>query len=465
MPLPVSQPKHIEQVVTDEKPKLLVVEDDVGLQKQLQWCFDEYEVIFAATRSEAVAQLRRHEPPVVLQDLGLPPDGTGVEEGMKTLQEILSLAPLTKVIVVTGNNDRDNALRAIALGAHDFYQKPVDVDLLRLIVGRAFNIFELEEQNRRLREMRLNSTIEGLIVTDDAMMNACRIAERIGPTDVSVLICGESGTGKELLARAIHAHSQRNGQFVAINCAAIPERLLERELFGFEGRTGGAQKSTAGRIAAAEGGTLFLDEVGDLPLSLQRSLLRLIQDRVVERLGGQEIPVNVRVVCATTRDLAGLVSEQRFREDLFFRIGETTITIPPLRERTGAASVLAHAMLRKFSALQRRPKRGFTAQALAAIDAYSWPGNARELENCIKRAMVMADGPMIAAGDLGLPDPAIGVQSPFNLKEVRSRAEKQAIGQALAVTDGNISRTAELLGISRPTLYDLMEKYEIRVGE
>jgi two-component system NtrC family response regulator len=450
--------------VSDEKRKLLIVEDDIGLQKQLKWCFDGFDVFFATTRSEAIAHLRRFEPPVVLQDLGLPPDPTGTSEGVATLTEILSIAPQTKVIVVTGSHDRDNALHSVSLGAYDFYQKPVDTTVLRLIVDRAFNIFELEEQNRCLREAQFNSPFEGMIATDEAMLRACRMVERVAPTDVSVLILGESGTGKELLARAVHAHSNyKSGRFVAINCAAIPEQLLESELFGYErGAFTGAVKQTMGKIETAEGGTLFLDEIGDMPLALQSKLLRFLQHRIIERIGGrQEIQVNVRVVCATNRNLTALIAEQLFREDLFFRISEIAISIPPLRERRGAANVLAHAMLRKFAGLQARPKRGFTPQALAALEAYSWPGNVRELENRVKRAMVMSEGALITAEDMNLAE-APGAASPFNLKEVRTRAEREAIRQALAITDGNVSRTSELLGVSRPTLYDLMAKYDIR---
>ena len=449
--------------MTEEKPKLLIVEDDLGLQKQLKWCFDEHEVLIAATRTEAIAQLRRFEPPVVLQDLGLPPDPEGVGEGMATLHEILSIAPLTKVIVVTGNHDRDNAIKAVSLGAYDFYQKPVDTDVLRLIVSRAFHIHSLEDQIRTLREAQLQSPFEGLIATDDAMRKVCRMVEKVAPTDVSVLILGESGTGKELLARAVHTTSTRKaGRFVAINCAAIPEQLLESELFGYEkGSFTGATKQTIGKIETADGGTLFLDEIGDMPLSLQAKLLRFLQGRVIERVGGrQEIPVNVRVVCATNKDLKSLADEQRFRQDLYFRISEVVVNVPALRDRRGGPTVLAHAMLRKFAG-HGRPRRGFSEEAIAAMEAYAWPGNVRELENKVKTALIMAEGPMVTAEDLGLKE-AVDGGLLFNLKEVRTHAERQAIQQALAITDRNVSRTAELLGVSRPTLYDLMDKYGIR---
>jgi len=453
--------------MSEEKPRLLIVEDDQGLQRQLKWCFDEYEVLMAATRDEALTLARRFEPRVVLQDLGLPPDAEGVSEGMRTLRELLTLAPQTKVIVVTGHADRDNAVRAVSLGAYDFYQKPVDTDVLRLLVGRAFHIFDLEDQNRRLREAQLTSPMEGFIATDDAMFKVCRMVEKVAPTDASVLILGESGTGKELVARAVHAQSGRKGaRFVAINCAAIPEQLLESELFGYEkGAFTGAVKTTLGKIEVASGGTLFLDEIGDMPLALQAKLLRFLQDRTIERVGGrQEIAVDVRIVCATNRDLQAFITEQRFRQDLYFRIGEVTITVPPLRDRVGGPTVLAHAMLRKFSNVGGKLRRGFTEEATAALEVYPWPGNVRELENRVKTAMIMSETPLITAEDLGLKESA---ENPllFNLKEVRTRAERQAIRQAMSITDGNVSRTAELLGVSRPTLYDLMEKYGIRVQQ
>jgi two-component system, NtrC family, response regulator len=453
--------------VTDERNKLLIVEDDLGLQRQLKWCFDDYEVLVAANRSEAIAQLRRFEPAVILQDLGLPPDPSGVTEGMLTLKEILAVAPQTKVIVVTGNNDRDNAVKAVALGAYDFYSKPVDTDVLKLIVDRARNMFQLEQQNRQLREAQINAPLEGIIATDASMIRVCRMIEKVAPADVSVLVLGESGTGKELVARAVHAQSGRkDARFVAINCAAIPEQLLESELFGHEkGAFTGAIKQTLGKIEVADGGTLFLDEIGDMPLPLQAKLLRFLQDRTIERVGGrQEIPVNVRVVCATNQDLQQLIVEQRFRQDLYFRIGEVTITVPPLRDRRGGATVLAHALLRKFGALNGRPKRGFTEGALAALEAYAWPGNVRELENKVKTALIMAEGQVITSEDLGLGD-VEGDGQLFNLREVRTRAERQAILQVFAVSNGNVSKAAEMLGVSRPTLYDLMEKYAIRAPQ
>jgi two-component system NtrC family response regulator len=442
----------------------LVVEDDEGIQKQLKWCFDDMDVLIAGDRATAIAHLRRHEPSVVLQDLGLPPDPEGVSEGFETVKEILELAPQTKVIVVTGNQDKDNAVRAVGMGAYDFYQKPLDTDTLRLIVDRAYRIHDLEEENRELNRVRTSSPIEGIIATSEPMMKVCRMIEKVAPADVTVLVLGESGTGKELLARAVHTLSPRkDGKFVAINCAAIPENLLESELYGYErGAFTGAVKTTPGKIELASGGTLFLDEIGDMPLPLQAKLLRFLQERVIERIGGRtEIPVDVRVVCATNQDLQALISRQQFREDLYYRVSEITVQVPPLRERQGGISVLATVFLNKFAAVNRK-RLAFSKEALDAIESYGWPGNVRELENRVKTAAIMAEGNQVSAEDLGLKQAEGGTGLLLNLKEVRNQAELQAIRQAVAVAEGNISRAAELLGITRPTLYSLMEKHGVQ---
>jgi two-component system, NtrC family, response regulator len=451
--------------MADERPGLLIVEDDLGLQKQLKWCFDEYRVWVAATRAEALAQLRRFEPAVVLQDLGLPPDAAGVSEGLRTLQEILQAAPQVKVIVVTGNGDQNSAVKAVGLGATDFYQKPVEPQILKLIVARAFRMHGLEEQNRELQR-RSSSPLAGIIATDEAMLKVCRMVEKVAPTDVSVLILGESGTGKELLAHAIHELSARqSGRFVAINCAAIPEQLLESELFGHEkGAFTGAVKQTLGKVEMAEGGTLFLDEIGDMPSSLQAKLLRFLQDRVIERLGGRKpIPVNVRVVCATNQALQTLIAEQRFRQDLYYRISAVTIDVPPLRKRGSGVIVLAQAILQRIAAESATKLRGMSDDALAALQSYAWPGNVRELENKLRAAVIMAEGHLIHARDLGLDTP-LTAPPQLNLAEVRLNAERQALIQALALANNNVSRAAELLGVSRPTLYDLMERCGVRVN-
>jgi len=456
-----------ETLVSDKLRKLLVVEDDPGLQSQLRWCFEDYEVIVAEDRESAVAQLRRHEPPVVLQDLGLPPDPEGVEEGLATLEEILAIAPDTKVIVVTGHGDKANALRAVGLGAHDFYQKPVETGTLPLIVGTAYQMYQLEQENSRLQRLESENTspLDGIVAASGKMLEVCRMVEKVAPTNATTLLLGESGTGKELLARALHSLSNRvDKPFVAINCAAIPDSLLESELFGHEkGAFTGAVKQTPGRIETADSGTLFLDEIGDMPLALQAKLLRFLQERVVERVGGREqIAVDVRVVCATNQNLAQAIKAGLFREDLYYRISEITIEIPPLRERKGGRLILARSLLEKFSAQQKKSFKGFSMDAQNAIQNYHWPGNVREMENKIKGAIIMAEGKQVTAADLGLGD--VDSRPPdLNLREVRREAEGQAIRRALVHASGNVSKAAKLLGVTRPTLYDLLEKYGIQV--
>ncbi len=453
--------------MTDQKKALLVVEDDPGLQSQLRWCFEDYEVLVAEDRESALAQLRRYEPPVVLQDLGLPPDPEGVSEGLLTLEETMRLAPSTKVIVVTGHGDQENAVKAIGLGAYDFYEKPVETETLQLIVNRAYQIFELEQENQRLLRTSSTSPLDGIIAASDKMLQVCRMIEKVAPTTVTTLLLGESGTGKELLARALHSLSPRVDQaFIPINCAAIPETLLESELFGYErGAFTGAVKQTIGKIEFADGGTLFLDEIGDMPLSLQAKLLRFLQERVIERVGGRgEIPVDVRVVCATNQDLEVAIKEQRFREDLYYRISEITIKIPPLREREGCRLILARTLLEDAAQKQGRSLKGFSQEAQTAIQKHPWPGNVREMENRIKGAVIMAEGKQITSVDLGLSDGA--EQGPnLNLREIRRTAESLAIKRALVYSSGNVSQAAKLLGITRPTLYDLIGKYEIPSGK
>jgi two-component system NtrC family response regulator len=450
--------------MSDAKQKVLLVEDDPGLQKQMKWSLSDYELVVAADRDSAIAQLRRHEPPVVLLDLGLPPDVDGATEGLATLQQILSLAPATKVIVVTGNLDRSNAVKAIHLGAYDFFQKPFDPDVLALMIARALHVHALEIENRLLAAKQQGSALQGLITSSESMLKVCHTVEKVAPANVTVLLLGESGTGKEVLARGVHELSPRVGKrFVAINCAAIPDTLLESELFGYEkGAFTGAAKQTVGRIEYANEGTLFLDEIGDLPMPLQAKFLRFLQERVIERLGGRgEIPVDVRVVCATHRDLAGMIKEGSFREDLYYRLSEITVKIPPLRDRPGDAVLLAQAFLERYARELGRHIRGFTADALGALEAHAWPGNVREMENMIKRATIMADGSQITAADLGFNNGHAEPQ-PLNLRQARENAERQAISRALASCDGSIAQAAELLGITRPTLYGLMAKIGVK---
>lgn len=450
--------------MSQDKKSLLVIEDDPGLQKQLRWSFDAYEVLVASDRESALALLRRHEPAVVTMDLGLPPDPDGASEGLATLVQILELAPDTKVIVLTGNQDHGNALKAVASGAYDFHQKPFDPDMLHLVVERAYYLHALQQENRRLLQTQTHSLITGVITRDPVVLKVCRNVEKVAPSDATVILLGESGTGKEILARALHQSSaRREKRFMAINCAAIPEALLESELFGYEkGAYTGAVKQTPGKIELAHEGTFFLDEVGDLPMALQAKLLRFLQERVIERVGGRkEIPVDVRIVCATHQNLKKLIEESRFREDLYYRLSEIVITIPPLRDRVGDAALLAHHFKNKFCAQEKRASLSFSQDALAAIEIHPWPGNVREMENCIKRAVIMAEGPIITAEDLGLQTSSASAE-PINLRQIRDKAESDALMKALARVNGNVVKAAELLGVSRPTIYDLMNRHGIK---
>jgi two-component system NtrC family response regulator len=449
------------------KPKLLIVEDDEGLQRQLRWAYDDYEVLIASDRNAAVDLVRAAEPAVVTLDLGLPPDPDGVTEGFAALDSILSLKPQTKVIVATGHGAHESALRAVASGAYDYYQKPVDIDQLGLIVRRAFQLHVLEEENRRLEErIGEGRTILGTMVTAaPEMLKVARTIERVANTNVSVMLLGASGTGKELIARGLHqASNRRGGAFVAINCAAIPENLLEAELFGYEkGAFTGAIRTAEGKIELAAGGTLFLDEIGDVPLPLQVKLLRFIQERVIERIGGRKaISVDTRIVCATHQNLEDMIHAGTFREDLFYRLAEVVVKIPSLAERHGDATLLAKHFLARFAREMNPQVKGFSPGALGAINAWPWPGNVRELENRIKRAVIMSEGKLVTTDDLDLSERGGPEPMPVNLKSAREAADRKAIRRALAETENNISGAAKLLGISRPTLYDLMKQYQLQ---
>lgn len=449
----------------NDKKILLVVEDDPGLQKQLKWSFEAYQTVIAGNRSEAITALRRYMPSVVTLDLGLPPDAANAGEGLATLKEILELAPATKVIVVTGNDDRENAIKAVAMGAYDFYQKPVDIDILNMIIKRAFQLGELEKEYLTLRQ-KSPEPLAGIIASCKKMHELSRMVEKVAPTNVTTLLLGESGTGKEVLAKAIHSLSDRsNKPFVAVNCAAIPENLLESELFGYEkGAFTGAAQQTKGKIEYAHNGTFFLDEIGDLPFALQAKLLRFMQERTIERIGGrQEIPVDVRIICATHQNLQTLIDSGQFRSDLYYRINEVTINIPPLRERDGDAIIIATTLLRRFCEANNKKIKGFSKEAATAIETYPWPGNIRELENRIKRAVIMTDETNITIDDLELAQNT-DTTVPFNLKEIRDVAETIAIKRALIYSENNISNAAKLLGVTRPTLYSLLDKYEIKIN-
>jgi two-component system, NtrC family, response regulator len=449
----------------ESEPKvLLVVEDDEGLQRQLKWAYDGYQVVCAGDRQSAIEALRANESAVVTLDLGLPPDPDGTAEGFATLEEILRLKPDAKVIVATGHGARESALKAIAMGAYDFYKKPVDIDDLGLIVARAFHLHEIEQENRRLESGSASNVLGSIVTAAPEMLKVAKTIEKVASADVSVMLLGASGTGKELLARAVHDKSGRKGDFIAINCAAIPENLLEAELFGYErGAFTGAVKSNVGKIELAQEGTLFLDEVGDIPLPLQVKLLRFLQERVIERIGGrQPINVNTRIVCATHQDLEAMIADGRFREDLYYRLAEIVVNIPSLAERSGDAALLARHFVKRFSRELDTMAQALSPEAIAAIDAYSWPGNVRELENRIKRAVIMADGKSIAPADLDLRGAAEEEPHAINLRAAREVADRKAIRQAMSRSDNNISGAAKLLGVSRPTLYDLLKQYRLQ---
>ncbi len=441
------------------KPRLLIVEDDEGIASQYRWAFPEYELALAHTRAEALVLAQKAAPDVALIDLGLPPDADGVSEGFATLDELQRLVPDIKAIVVTGSGEKPNALRAVAVGAYDFCEKPTDIQVLRTIVDRALRLRRLEEENRRLATARPRSPIERIITAHEAMLKVCRDIEKLAATNVPVLLLGESGTGKEALAHALHELGPRaKHPFIAINCGAIPENLLESELFGHErGAFTGAVKQTIGKIESAHKGTLFLDEIGDLPHQLQVKLLRFLQDQVIERIGGrQRIQVDVRIVSATNIILEERVSSGAFRNDLFYRMNSVTIRIPPLRQRGGDVMLLANYFFARFNREFGRNMRGFTDRAGAAITSHTWPGNVRELENRMKRAVIMADGKLLDATDLELEVAADSIVD-LDLRAARLRAEREVVQLALARSGGTLSAAAKLLGVSRPTLYGLMQ--------
>ena len=443
------------------KPKLLIVEDDLGLCGQYRWAFPAFEVLFAHDRAQALAIAKREQPPLAIMDLGLPPDPDGVSEGFATLDGVLRHAPGTKVIIATSHGDKTHALRAVAAGAYDFCEKPIDIQVLSLIAERGLRLSSLENENRRLSEGVTSSPIKRIITSDDGMLKVCRDVEKLAGANVTVLLLGESGTGKEALARALHDLGPRAQQpFVAINCGAIPENLLESELFGYErGAFTGAVKQTPGRIETAHRGTLFLDEIGDLPHTLQVKLLRFLQDQRVERIGGrQPIQVDVRVVSATNQMLTDQVDRGAFRSDLFYRLNPITLRIPPLRDRAGDAVLLARYFLAMFNREFGRAVKGLSDDALSALAAHTWPGNVRELENRMKRAVVMSENRVVTAADLELA-PGEEDLSAYDLRSARARAERDVVQRALARSSGRLTAASKLLGISRPTLYSLLETH------
>jgi two-component system NtrC family response regulator len=445
---------------------LLLVDDDDTIREQMKWALvSDYQLVEAADRLAALAHFQQVKPQVVLLDLGLPPDVDGATEGMALLREILQINPLTKVIVITGNSDRARAIEAIQSGAYDFIEKPVQIDMLKVVLQRAFYLANVEEENRRLQDARAKDQFEGLIGQSPFMRELIQTIKRIGPSEVPVLITGESGTGKELVARAIHRQSKRtSGPFVAINCGAIPETLLESELFGHEkGAFTGATQQRKGRVEYAQGGTLFLDEIGDIPLPLQVKLLRFLQERQIQRLGGKEpITVDVRIIAATHVDLEQAIQEGRFREDLYYRLCVVKIGMLPLSARPTDIPLLANTFLRRLAAEYQKPLVGFTTEAMTLLTSYPWPGNVRELENRIKRAVVMAEGRYVTPAHLELEGVSKTKDGPLTLRGLRASQERDLVRLAMEKANGNVSRAAAELGISRPTLYQLLERYGLR---
>jgi two-component system NtrC family response regulator len=459
-----SKPSTLTPRPSAAKPKLLIVDDDEDLRTQMRWALaQDYEVLLAEDRQSALNVTRKEKPVIITLDLGLPPLPAGVDEGFAALDEIMNEHDQTKVIIITGRGEKEHALRAVEKGAYDFFYKPIQLDELKIVLRRAFHLSQLEREQKALQQRLGADAFEDMLGTCAKMQEVYTVIRKISNTDAPVLIMGESGTGKELVARAIHQRSARQSMpFIVINCGAIPENLLESELFGHEkGSFTGAHIQRKGRIEMAEGGTLFLDEIGELPLSLQVKILRYLQERVIERVGGrEEIEVDARVIAATNRDLKEAMKEGMFREDLYFRLGVIMMSVPPIREREGDVILLAKAFLERFAAENRKKIKGFTNHALDAIEQYAWPGNVRELENRIKRAVIMAEGKKITPVDLEMESPRQKYET-MGLKEAREALEKELIMKALVRNTRNVTKASAELGLSRPTLYDLMEKYGI----
>jgi two-component system NtrC family response regulator len=451
--------------------KLLIVDDNEEIRKQLKWALrNEYDLLLAGDAKEAITLYNNSHPKVVTLDLGLPPDEDGAEEGMRCLNDVMKSNPFTKVIVVTGNEGRGNALEAIQRGAYDYYQKPINLAELRVIINRAFHLYHIEDDNRRLRGELQKKALElgGMVGQSPDMLDVFSTIRKVATSDASVLVVGESGTGKELVARAIHSLSLRNnGPFIPINCGAIPENLLESELFGYEkGAFTGAQFQLQGKVEYAHKGTLFLDEIAELPLNLQVKILRFLQDKTIQRVGGREdIPVDTRIVAATNVNIAKAIDAGNFRQDLYYRIGVITVKLPPLRERFGDIMLLANLFLQKFSEGLGKKVQGFTLSAASALESYEWPGNVRELENKIQRAVIMSESSVIESRDLGFSE-TVGERKLRDRGDITLRAAKDQLEKELAIAalekhGGNIVKAAEGLGISRPTLYDLIRKYDL----
>lgn len=446
------------------KIKVLIVDDEEAIRNQMKWALsDEYDVILAEERKSALEKMNLHQPFLIVLDLGLPPAPRGAEEGFRTLGEILSVNSRAKVIVITGNQDRSNALKAIEQGAFDFFAKPADMQEVKVVLKRAVLLFNLERENIALREQIIRQGFEEILGESPAMQKVFSVVRKVASTDASVLVMGESGTGKELIAKAIqHSSNRAQGPFVTINCGAIPETLLESELFGHEkGSFTSADSRRKGKVEYADSGTLFLDEIGELTPALQVKLLRFLQEHRIERVGGREtISVDVRVIAATNLDLKQEIAKGRFREDLFYRLGVVTVYLPPLRERGEDVILLSKAFLQQFSLQYGKLLKGFNTKALTAIKSYTWPGNVRELENRIKRAVIMSEGKFLTPSDLELKE-AIDEDRRISLREIRDQAEREYIKNVLKRCDWNITQAASELGVSRPTLHDLIKKHQI----
>ncbi len=449
-----------------EKPKLLIVDDVEDIRTQMKWALTEdYQVFEAEDRPSAMLLFEEHQMPLVSLDLGLPPDSNGVEEGFRLLDDMLQQASGTKVVVITGQEQREHALRAISLGAYDYFNKPIQIDELNVVFKRALYVHELERENRELQKGVSADSFQGIVGFCPSMQAVFKAVRRVAKSDAQVLISGESGTGKELVALAVHRLSARSdAPFIAINCGAIPENLLESELFGHEkGAFTGAHARRQGRIESAHRGTLFLDEIGELSLPLQVKLLRFLQEHRLERVGGrQEIEVDVRVVAATNADLVREMKEETFREDLYYRLAVIGISLPPLRERGEDITVLAKVFLERFARENKKNIVGFSGDALTAMHAHRWSGNVRELENRIKRGVIMAEGRKLTPADMELAAPSRDDPKSVSLKEAREELERELIKKTLAKHNGNMTRTAAELQISRPTLYELMDKLGLR---
>ena len=447
-------------------PRLLTVDDDEQILRQLRWALaDDYEVFSARDRQEAIEILQREEILVVLLDLGLPPSPRDATEGLRALEEMLALNPLVKIVIVSGNPDRENAVRAVEKGAYDFFAKPLDLEGLRVVVERVFRRLELESESVPSSGTDEHSSpLPGVVGTSPALLEIAQTVRKVSTTDAPVLVSGETGTGKERIARAIHELSPRRSKpFVAINCGAIPETLIESELFGYEaGAFTGAAERRRGRVEFAHGGTLFLDEIGDLASDLQVKLLRFLQEKTIERVGGREtIPVECRVIAASHVDFQEAVQAGRFREDLFFRLAVVLVDLPPLRERLEDVVPLAEHFVDRFTVELDRPKRKLSKRAIEALRLHAWPGNIRELENRTHRAVLFAEGTSLSTADFGLED----VPEPARretLREAKEKVEYELVSRVLRECRGNISKTARRLGVSRPTLYDLLERYDLK---